>query len=503
MARGLWDRLFASWLYDLSLGNSASMPEGRPPPIWPASISKNAPEASFEWLSGLSDSNAPLGAEQARERVGNWLANNLKWDAVSWRPDHLADRLAFGLTHFDELCADAPDGFGATFARALNRQARHLFRLGEIGRAEADNFRLWRGAIIAALHLPGFRRQLPKAIKRLEIAASEQILADGGHFARSPQAHLDALAALVQTRAALFAARVETPERLQITIDRMAPILRAYCHADGGLALFNGAHESNKVTVECVLDLSGSVAKPASSAPHTGFHRISAQRTTVIFDAGTPADSAPLVPGHAGTLSFEMSVGPHRMIVNCGSVHCSGENHELAQALRATAAHSTLTVANTHSADLVPGAGYGDRRARNVLVRRREQDRNVLVEGQHDGYAETFGLIHRRSLYLARDGLDLRGEDILEGTKSTGQSFDIRFHLHPSARASLVGGGRSVLLRLPTGRVWRLEISEGTLSLEGSVYAGGDLLRQTSQIIISDRHTRQRTINKWRLAREV
>ena len=79
MARGLRDRLFASWLYDLSLGNSASMPDGRPPPIWPASISKNAPEASFEWLSGLSDSNAQLRADQARERVGNWLANNLKW----------------------------------------------------------------------------------------------------------------------------------------------------------------------------------------------------------------------------------------------------------------------------------------------------------------------------------------------------------------------------------------------------------------------------------------
>ena len=91
----------------------------------------------------------------------------------------------------------------------------------------------------------------------------------------------------------------------------------------------------------------------------SGFHRLQAGRTLVIADAGAPPplraqDSASGLPrgadrfAHAGTLSFEMSVGRDRLIVNCGAAPAAEADWR--DALRATAAHSTLVLADTNSA---------------------------------------------------------------------------------------------------------------------------------------------------------
>ena len=426
---------------------------------------------------------------------------NDRWSPSVWRSDHLGNRLTFGLTCFSRLCADAPAEFRARFSLYLTRQARHLFRLSAPDWSEADTFAMRRGAVFAALFLAPFRRRLASVMDNLLEDVRDQVFPDGGHISRHPEKHLEAMMALVHIRSALNETQTEVPEFLQVAIDRMAPMLRAYCLGDHGLASFNGASVGNISAIKKTLELSGSRAKSAASAPHTGFHRLSNQRTTVLFDAGPPVQGAPRVPGHAGTLSFEMSVGANRLIVNCGNI-ASDPGNDLFEALRATAAHSTLTIANTHSSDLESGSGFGPRRVRSVNVRRREQDRNVLVEASHEGYSDVFGIVHRRSLYLARSGLDLRGEDILEADTSTGRPFDIRFHLHPSVRVSLVEGGKSALLKLPTGRGWRLTVSDGTVLLEDSLYASEGPVTASKQVVINGRHTRRRTVTKWRLARE-
>jgi uncharacterized heparinase superfamily protein len=322
---------------------------------------------------------------------------------------------------------------------------------------------------------------------------ANQILPDGCHVDRNPSRHLSVLAALIEIRAALVQDHTEVPDSLQSAIDRMAPMLRSFRHGDGRLALFNGALEEDGAFIDLVLRETGSRAKPLSSAPHGGFHRLKAQRTLIIFEAGDhPVD------GHAGTLSFEMSVGKRRLVVNCGAA-APGEAlwHE---ALRRSAAHSTLVVDDTNSAELAEAAGKPGRRPDTVMFTRREIDRNLLVEASHDGYAQIFGLIHKRSLYVAAEGDDLRGEDCLSGPGP--RPLAIRFHLHPSVQASLIEGGRAALLRLAGGQGWWFRTGSGEVTLEDSVYLGTSTRRRCQQIVVSGHHAGPETIFKWRFSRE-
>lgn len=70
-----------------------------------------------------------------------------------------------------------------------------------------------------------------------------------------------------------------------------------------------------------------------------------------------------------------------------------------------------------------------------------------------------YGIIHRRRLWLSPDGGDLRGEDSFlgyEGRPVTvpDRRYIVRFHLHPTVKATLAQSGQAVLMRLPSGRGW-------------------------------------------------
>ena len=272
-------------------------------------------------------------------------------------------------------------------------------------------------------------------------------------------------------------------------------MLRFYRHADGGLALFNGANEGSAELIDNVLAMGQATGKPASRAPHTGYERMVARKTMVLVDAGGPPPADFADRCHAGPLAFEMSVGRERLIVNVGAFE--GPDAGWRAAARATAAHSTVGIDDRNAVELRKDGSLG-RAPRHVTVERLEQDGAVLLEMSHDGYRPTSRLVHHRRLYLSATGEDLRGEDIMEGPG--GEVFAIRFHLHPDVQAALVQDGQSALLRLPGGDGWRLRATGGVLSLTDSVYLGGKGgMRRSQQVVVSGGLNGEKTSVKWAL----
>jgi uncharacterized heparinase superfamily protein len=116
----------------------------------------------------------------------------------------------------------------------------------------------------------------------------------------------------------------------------------------------------------------------------------------------------------------------------------------------------------------------------------------VQVEASHDGYVRRFGLVHQRTLTLASDGRELRGQDVLlqqgRGRRKPGEElpFAIRFHLAPNVEAATTADGQGALLRIRGGTVWQFRCRGGRLSIEDSIWIDGDGRPHGSvQIVVS------------------
>jgi len=273
-------------------------------------------------------------------------------------------------------------------------------------------------------------------------------------------------------------------------------------HGDGGLALFNGSCEGHSAAIDMLLARADARGQPSVSARQSGFERLVAGRTIVLVDVGEPSDQG---TAHAGTLSFEVSVRRERLIVNSGAR--PGAREPWATAQRASAAHSTLVIDDTNSTDFTESEP--DRRVpRQISCGREAAVGNIWLDAAHDGYQANFGLEHRRRLYLAADGDDLRGEDILSRNGDgalRAREFVIRFHLHPDVNATLAGEGNVVILSLPGGGKWRLRATGATMSLGETVYLGAtERMIRSQQVVLGGQIlTEGETVAevKWALGR--
>ncbi|HEY1506114.1 MAG TPA: heparinase II/III family protein [Stellaceae bacterium] len=468
-----------------------------PSPPWRAGTSDEwrADLQRFQWLGDLAAIGSEAAWEAARRWTAEWLQQFDIYDRVAWRADVIGDRLFAWLEYFDRLAVD--ESLRAAMLKSLARQSRHLARVAHRESPGLPRLAALRG-LVAALGAQVLDRALARALAHFAREIEAQILADGGHVARNPEAQLASLRYLVDARAALAASHNEIHGAIQQAIDRAAPMLRFFRHGDGRFALFNGANEGDGAIIDRVLNRADAKGRAPATAPHCGYERLRAGHSLVLFDCGKPPPAGLDLDYHAGALAFELSYGRERLIVNCGAYH--GPSAEWRGAMRATAAHSTLIAADTSSAEFRADGSVAIG-PQEVTAMRAEDAGAQWVAASHDGFKKTLGLTHARQLFLAADGEDLRGEDRLTGR--AGQGFAIRFHLHPNVQASLAQDGNAVLLRLPGGAGWRLRMQGAVLSIAESIYVGAGGTKKTRQVVLDGHVGSTGAIVKWALRREV
>jgi uncharacterized heparinase superfamily protein len=432
----------------------------------------------FTWLRDLRALGTDAARTRARQLVADWMAAPAL-DTIASRPDVIGARLAAWLGHYDFFAASADDVFRQRLMTRLVADARSLAATLPAEELDARALTALKGLIAAAVAIPEQAAFLTRALRFLPQEIARQVLPDGCHAERSPAAQLAALQDLVEIRTLLQAAQAQPPATLAAAIDRMGPALRSMRHGDGGLALFNGSREDQPAFVELVLAQAGRAGRSQPVLSDGGFQRLQAGRTVLLVDCGRPPPSGVDRLSHAGTLSMEVSIGRERLIVNCGATPAGGQQWR--DASRSTAAHSTLVIGDTNSSEL-RDVGLG-RQPEHVEAQRQEANGAHWLEASHDGYLKPFGALHRRRLYMAESGEDIRGEDAVEGP--TPQAYTLRFHLHPAVTASLQQDGETVLLRLPSGTGWRLRAEGAQLTLEESIYLGNTQPRRCEQVVLT------------------
>ena len=479
----------------------------------------------FSWLRDLRAVGGDSARRHARSLVDRWLDRCGTWHPVVWRPDVLGRRIGSWLSAHDFFCASADDRFRGRSFESLAKQLRHLCRTAPGDRRGAPALAAALGLVIGGYCVPGAERAFALGVRLLDKEIGRQIRDDGGTLDRNPLTMVAVLRDLIDLRTVLTnvggvargtagegaegddleQAVAPVRDRIQHAIDRLAPTVRLLRHGDGRLALFHGGQEGDAVLLDTLLSHAGARSRSARGASHAGFVRILAGRTLLLVDADQPPPPHYDTDGHAAPLAFELSVGRERMLVNCGA--WNGRGGKMGRvwhpALRATAAHNTLIAGGR---DCVALHDLGGFRSPPCVVRADQHDADaaVLLEAEHDGYAAGLGVTHRRRLWIAETGDDIRGEDVL--TRAPGKrgpvDFAIRFHLHPDVQASRSQGG-DVLVRLPSGIGWRLRASGGDLGLEESVYVGTpDAVRRTTQMVVTGRLEGAEAAVKWALKRE-
>ena len=448
----------------------------------------------FDWLGDLAVDASEATRRHACALVEGWDTRFGTYAPVSWRPDVLAARLVNWLNHYRALFDSEDSAFRIRLLGSIARQLRHLRRVVPAELPPIEAFDVMKGLIYAEACVADEADRMQRAQLILKDVVNRTVLPDGGHATRSPAHLLSTFEAVLDIRDMLRAARLEAPVVLQHAVDRMAPMLRFLRLGDGALAAFNGGERCTPERVDAALQRSDADGQAPKRAPYHRFERIAGAGITAIMDGGPPPAPPHDRDAHAGTLALELSLGACPVFVNCGAAPATVADWR--QALRTTAAHSTLAVADTNSAELHE-TGFG-RRPGDVQCDRSETAEGIWISSSHDGYEAPFGVTHRRRLYLDVTGGELRGEDIAVGEGT--QAFALRFHLHPAVAAEPREDGRRVTLELPDGRQWSFH-ADRTMQLEDSIYRDPNgALQATRQIAILGETAGNATTIKWKLA---
>ena len=231
----------------------------------------------------------------------------------------------------------------------------------------------------------------------------EQILDDGGQFERSPMYHALAVEDMLDLANAMRAhpgvCAGDDERRVTDRLASMRRFLAGVCHPDGEVAFFNDSAQGVAPTRDELeeyaarlgpaarLDTAapGSVGAGVAVFPTSGFIRIDhpAGDAVAILDVGPVGPD--YLPGHAhaDTLSFELSVAGHRVLVNSGTSQYGLGPERLRQ--RGTAAHNTVVVDGQDSSEVWGGFRVA-RRARVTVPVIQTAGGRTTVECSHDGY---------------------------------------------------------------------------------------------------------------------
>jgi len=335
-----------------------------------------------------------------------------------------------------------------------------------------------KALVFAGLFFTGeeARGWFAKGLEILRREVPEQVLVDGGHFERSPMYHsliLEDLLDLVNL------ARLcgDDPESFRIPVReweeaavRMVAWLRAMCHPDGEIALFNDSVFGIAPTPEELFSYASRLGldggcRPSRGVTHlkeSGYIRIQEESAVLFLDVGPLGPDYQPGHGHADTLSFELSVNGQRVIVDTGTSQYDESPERLFE--RGTAAHNTVVVDGQDSSE-VWGSFRVARRAMPFGLRVVEEKGATIIECSHDGYRRLPGKVtHCRVWNFGKNTLVV--EDRLE---SRFASARFGLLLDPAvARASkaiLERGETSSVggWKFPCGATidWRLEPGSG------------------------------------------
>ena len=406
----------------------------------------------FGWLRHMREFGGNNARSNARRLILEWDETYGNYSVEAWHPELIAERLrvlVFLWGWFGESASlDQRHDFIASMSAQLycleqdwNRLKTEDARVGALG-----------SMVIASLFLNP-RADVTHPCKAIVKNLETLILADGGHASRQPDKHISLLKLLIELRYALASSSGWLKEDLASTlasieeqINRMGAIARMWRLGDGEIISTIGGNEIGAKEITRILDHAGPQGKITHHAEQSGFIRLASGRSIALLNAEH--------------LALEFSHGTQRLVVGVGKE----------QELSTLSLDGVAPQASSFNSETGPAEG------------------GTLAIASHDGYTQSYGIIHTRRIFLSTGGYDLRGEDSLTYEGKPGAiptHVIIRFHLHPKITPFISYGGK-VTLGLPSNAVaWRFVFEGAKPSIEESTFTERHAPEPSKQICLT------------------
>ena len=244
---------------------------------------------SFAWLPPLALAGGEPARTLATNLITQWLKRYSRYSEPAWLPEVIARRLVHLFAHGRMVIANSELLWRSKVFVSLREQSRMLARIAGEAPDGMPRFEAAAAYALSGACLGDSQRRLDEGLKCLEGEIARQILPDGGHISRSPEALVHCYRLIMMVMDALAAGALEVPHPIRSAYDRIAPMIRFFRHGDGALALFNGGAECDPRMIAGLLARDEVRGQPFAYARHSGYHRMTAGKTLALIDCGSGA----------------------------------------------------------------------------------------------------------------------------------------------------------------------------------------------------------------------
>lgn len=436
----------------------------------------------FEWLHDLcilaAVDRRGDAFNAAKRQMLDWIPGNKRLAGDGWHPYTVSLRAVnwlVALDYFHREFDNAPDD-NAKILDSLTGQLQVLNRTLEFDVRGNHLLKNLKALIWAGCFLQGGQAEkwLAKGIAGLEEEVAEQVLADGGHFERCPGYHLQVWNDLLETGMVLRVKKNIELAWLNAAISRMAdfaltvlgpnlypPLLKdsALDAAPAASDLFAASclylgRDDLKIQevlglvpylwfgregLERYQNLNVAPRQHCSAyLPQSGFMVAADQKGEhhFVFDVGKPCPEYLPAHSHADMLTYELTVGGKRFVVDSGVYEY--QEGQWRDYFRSTRAHNTVEVDGANQSDVYSSFRVA-RRARPLAPSFRVEDGVVIMRGGHDGYARLASpVIHQRTVAYHPEGAWLVVDRLIGQGNCQAESF---IHLHPEVALAIQDDG--------------------------------------------------------------
>ncbi len=376
--------------------------------------------------------------QSCKKLIGSWIAEARVGHSDGWDAYPLSLRVV-NWTYAYALAAESEsEEFLSRWRASIYQQIEFLHRHMEHHLLANHLLKNVKALVIGGLFF-GNKDWLSEGEYLLWREFEEQVLADGGHYERSPMYHAQALADFLECYALLIAfGRMPRSENREAKLRAMAGFLKALSYPDGSLALFNDAANTAETRPQPLLESARRVVNWSSdfsttNFPQSGYYLWQSpdEQEKMIVDAGLPSVDYNTAHAHCDLLSYELRLNGRPFVVDSG-VHGYGGDR-FREYCRSTRAHNTVMFDGREQSEVWSTFRMA-RRAEPLMAEASGDQQTWNFSGsfvRYDG-----GVVHERRIHRSMEG-DWTVADIArQGEVARASSF---IHLHPGVAATKAG----------------------------------------------------------------